>query len=518
MASLELTQLLFLFDGEKIAELAEDTNGAALSGALKKLVGIDLLETLQTDLKATQRRGLKRGSNAVSLAEINTLEEDLKQTEEQMQSSRLNIAETNAELAQVAKLKDSKNNEILARGGAWAQGRDKELKKEIELRATIDAQKASLKDILNSSLPFAFAPTYCAKVLDTIDQEIASQQQSQFEKTFKSKEAELKKSMNADFNAQQYEVIERVLNDTFLQDKSEETKPLHNISPLHLAQFSSILKNAKLTKKKADKAAKDLAKLSTQLESTERNIARAPDEDILSQLKIEFDELISKEVELRTNLELEKKTLKATTLHAINTAQALKKLTSSMNTANDDARLIELCEQSITVVDEFAQILTQRKLKQLESEFHESYQRLARKKDSIPRPVIDPKTFHVSLLNSVDSEIDKNDMSAGEKQVYAIAMLDALAKITGKNLPVIIDTPLGRLDSQHRDNIVENYFPFASHQVIILSTDTEIHQTYKTKLDSAISHSIKLEYSEKTNSTTVTNGYFFAETESRVSV
>jgi len=509
---------LFLFDGEKIAELAEDSNGAALSGALKKLVGIDLLETLQTDLKATQRRSLKRSANEVTLTEINNLEKELDQTEEKMQTARMRIAEWESDLRRVANLKDNKNNEILSRGGAWAEGRDQELRKEVELRTNQDAQKANLRELLGSSLPFAYAPKFCAKVLKTIGGEIEAQQQIQFEKTFKSKKATLKKAMAKALDAKQYKAVEKILLDTYMSKVTRKIKALHNVSPLHMAQFSVVLADANRTKIKADKLAKGIDTLATQLEMAERNISRAPDEEILAKLKTALDDLLTQEVDLRTNLEMEKKSLKATTLHAINTTQSLKKLTNAMNTANADARLMKLCEKSVAVVSHFSKVVTARKLKQLETEFYASYQRLARKKTSIPRPVIDPKTFRVSLLSADSSEIDKNDMSAGEKQIYAIAMLNALGKITGKNLPIIIDTPLGRLDSQHRDNIVENYFPFASHQVIILSTDTEIHETYQSKLEDSISHSIKLEYSEATNSTIVSDGYFWAPNKTAVAL
>lgn len=509
---------LFLFDGEKIAELAEDSNGAALGGALKKLVGIDLLETLQTDLKATQRRSLKRNASEVSLTEIDTLEQELHKFEDEMQTSRIRIAEWNSELRRIANLKDKKNNEILSRGGAWAEGRDQELRKEVEFRTSQDSLKSNLRELLNSSAPFALAPKFCAKVLKTIDGEIEAQQQMQFEKTLKSKKAIFKKALESELDAKQFKAVEKILLDTYVSKSLVKTKLVHNVSTLHMAQFSAVLEDAKKTKAKADNLGKDIDKLATQLEMTERNISRAPDEEILTKLKAEFDDLLTQEVDLRTNLEIEKKSLKSTTGQAINTTQSLKKLANSMSSAKADARLIGLCKQSVDVVSDFAKVVTKRKLKQLENEFYESYQRLARKKDSIPRPVIDPDSFRVSLLNSDSSEIDKNDMSAGEKQVYAIAMLDALGKVAGKNLPIIIDTPLGRLDSQHRDNIVENYFPSASHQVIILSTDTEIHESYQSKLKDSISHSLKLEYSEKTKSTIVSDGYFWKSKEVTVAL
>jgi DNA sulfur modification protein DndD len=99
-------------------------------------------------------------------------------------------------------------------------------------------------------------------------------------------------------------------------------------------------------------------------------------------------------------------------------------------------------------------------------------------------------------------------LSAGEKQVYAIAMLWALARTSGRALPMIIDTPLARLDSEHRAAIVERYLPAASHQVIVLSTDTEVDRTLLEKLMPAVSHTFRLEYDSKLGSTAAVPGYF----------
>lgn len=71
-------------------------------------------------------------------------------------------------------------------------------------------------------------------------------------------------------------------------------------------------------------------------------------------------------------------------------------------------------------------------------------------------------------------EIRKHDLSAGEKQLFAIAFIYALAKLSGRLMPFVIDTPLGRLDQQHRRRFIAEFLPNASHQVILLSTDTEI--------------------------------------------
>ena len=105
--------------------------------------------------------------------------------------------------------------------------------------------------------------------------------------------------------------------------------------------------------------------------------------------------------------------------------------------------------------------------------------------------------------------IPKSDLSAGEKQIYAISMLWGLAKTSGRPLPIIIDTPLGRLDTDHRRLLTEHYFPFASHQVIILSTDSEIDQVYFRGLRQSISQAYRLDFSTEENGTKVNSGYFW---------
>ena len=107
--------------------------------------------------------------------------------------------------------------------------------------------------------------------------------------------------------------------------------------------------------------------------------------------------------------------------------------------------------------------------------------------------------------------LPKQRLSAGEKQLLAIAFLWGLARVSGRNLPIAIDTPLGRLDSSHRNNLVERYFPTASHQVILLSTDTEIGKPEVAKLteQEAISRSYLLKYHPDQGNTTLEEGYFW---------
>ena len=113
-------------------------------------------------------------------------------------------------------------------------------------------------------------------------------------------------------------------------------------------------------------------------------------------------------------------------------------------------------------------------------------------------------------LTGVDGHaLPAKDLSAGERQLLAVALLWGLARAAGQPLPVVIDTPLGRLDGSHREHLLERYFPLASHQVVLLSTDTEIDEEAYERHRPAVGRSYHLEFDPETNATFVEDGYFW---------
>jgi len=160
-------------------------------------------------------------------------------------------------------------------------------------------------------------------------------------------------------------------------------------------------------------------------------------------------------------------------------------------------------------LEEFKSLLILRKVRELEGAVTTCFNRLCRKKDNMRQISIDPNTFSVTVIDRDGHPIPKAQLSAGEKQVYAISMLWALARTSRRPLPVIIDTPLARLDRDHRHLLAENYFPLASHQVLMLSTDTEVDESYFETISRSISHSYLLEFSPEEHFTSVKSGYFW---------
>ncbi|WP_460150283.1 hypothetical protein [Pseudomonas sp. S3_A03] len=190
-------------------------------------------------------------------------------------------------------------------------------------------------------------------------------------------------------------------------------------------------------------------------------------------------------------------------------ARQLDDLYTEIAESQEEERLTGLAQNARDVLKEFSIRARIEKLKELESQFYTSFNGLARKENRNLSIQIDPNSFEVVLIDDEGVILRKEELSAGEKQIFAISILEALARTSGRSLPVVIDTPLGRLDSIHRKKLVENYFPKTSHQVIILSTDTEIDYAFYEGLQGSISHSYHLVYSPETRSTQAEEGYFW---------
>jgi len=104
--------------------------------------------------------------------------------------------------------------------------------------------------------------------------------------------------------------------------------------------------------------------------------------------------------------------------------------------------------------------------------------------------------------------IELGQLSKGEKQIFILSLYFAIIKVSGKDIPFIIDTPYARIDTEHREQISKEFFPNVSSQIIILSTDEEITKPYYDVLKPYIAKEYLLEYDEQQSKTMISDGYF----------
>ena len=134
---------------------------------------------------------------------------------------------------------------------------------------------------------------------------------------------------------------------------------------------------------------------------------------------------------------------------------------------------------------------------------------MVRKDKLITRISLDKDNFNLSLFDENNFEILYHDLSSGERQLLAVSILWALSRVSNQKLPVIIDTPLGRLDSQNRYNLSSNYFHKASHQIILLSTDEEMVDEYYSIIEPAITRTFRVDYDKNKGGSSIKEGFYF---------
>ena len=196
-------------------------------------------------------------------------------------------------------------------------------------------------------------------------------------------------------------------------------------------------------------------------------------------------------------------------IHAIELE--LEKLYEKHNVSKEKVDFINDCDAIAKLLNQFSVTLRKNKVYLLQERTYEMYKMLSSRSGLIKDITINDNSYEIRISDRNGHEIKKSGLSAGEKEVFAISLLWGLAQTSQLKLPIIIDTPLSRLDSTHRDNIVNNYFPNAGEQVIILSTDTEIDKDYYRSLKFYLSGAASLKFDPQQEMSTFKEGYFWEE-------
>jgi DNA sulfur modification protein DndD len=131
------------------------------------------------------------------------------------------------------------------------------------------------------------------------------------------------------------------------------------------------------------------------------------------------------------------------------------------------------------------------------------FKSLLRKRNLISQVIVDPSSYRVSIMDGRGKELPMDRLSAGERQLLAISVLSALIKERRGHFPVVVDTPLARLDQQHRSTLVRRFFAEVSHQVVVLSTDQEVEGSAYEALRPYTNAEYSLEFDDATGRTTI---------------
>ncbi|MEB3219374.1 MAG: DNA sulfur modification protein DndD [Nostocales cyanobacterium 94392] len=505
---------LFLFDGEQVKELAEQEQPPTMVvEAIRALLGLELAERLAIDLEILVNRKRKELADTKELANLEEIEKLLNNLQSEYEETK-NIETQELEfLQQAEKNQQAAFDKFLSEGGKIAsESSQLEQQKIVHINESENTRQR-MSELAAGVLPLTLIEPLLNQVQQRGEAELKIQQQQIARDILLERDERLLKLIHqTDIAADKFAEIK-----TFLEKDVEARNALLKESPWLLAdaesltQLGNILYYLQTAKNTAKQQLEQLKNQEEEIITLERQIqAAASPEDYqklvelvkkaqnkLTDIKSNCEKITRRLIELEAEINKLKKDL---TEYSVQTIEQ----NSKENIINASTRV----QQTLKL---FRERLTLRKLNKLENEVTECFRYLLHKSDLVHRIVINTNSFSLSLYDLNSQPVDKHRLSAGEKQLLAIAFLWALARVSGHHLPVAIDTPLGRLDSSHRSNLIERYFPSASHQVILLSTDTEIgEKEVKTlRKNEAIAREYLLKYSQDTRQTTVESGYFW---------
>lgn len=177
----------------------------------------------------------------------------------------------------------------------------------------------------------------------------------------------------------------------------------------------------------------------------------------------------------------------------------------------DDSFQFNLYQDAIYTGDELAYLMKNLGKQGFASMIGEGGQRLLFEKYGVDTLNQLQKTlsFHPEDTITLYQNIDLSRLSKGERQIFILSMYWAIIKLSGQDIPFVIDTPYARIDANHRMEISEKFFPNISKQVIILSTDEEINEEYYKIIKPYVAKEYLLINDENQNRTSIENHYFF---------
>ena len=538
---------LFFFDGEKIQSIADEGNeNLYLQSSFDTLLGLDIVNQLQKDISLMLYRNSKTTNlkhkeieqiddydeskfESVLKIHANLLVKDItvehlpvflklqKDLNKKIEDNEFEINELTGSIQDSQKelhLVEEKFEKI---GGKYFSKYREMKKNENDFSSKIAITEKEIQDLCSTVLPFSLIQIQLDEIKTQInsDQEIirSNNEQDILEK-YRSKISSLIDSQS--FLSEIPKELKKSINSQILKIIKQEENSLNssetffNFTQNDMIQILNLIQDAKKSNiEKIYRLSNSYKIQKNALEKIELVSKITPNDDEIRPLMKEIEKITSAKTRLEEELNksetegFQRKTMLKTINAKIRLCMSKQQESEKFSKSEKMANVVQ------TVLNEYSRSLRTTKLSELEENILKGLDLLFHKENFIDKVKINHETFEVTLLNSNSDEITKDMLSKGELQIYATALVWALAQTSGRSLPFMIDTPLARLDVEHRENLIESFFSNTSQQTIILSTDSEINFEYYKKLQPSISKSYVMEFNDSTGKTEIRSGYFF---------
>jgi DNA sulfur modification protein DndD len=500
---------IYFFDGEKIEKLFLLKNGTEdLMEIFESLYNLDLFSQLQTDLtnyvhRKTVYNTLDENQKKYTdlIARKQTLLDQFKDGEIQIDRLERKI--------QHAKIDLEEKEKFYHTMGGLRKEESARLREELQYATQIKEEMSQkTKEFIHELLPFYILKDEINKLSKSLYKEKEYRDQLVVSKALTKPKLSNQISGNLDIQAMN---ISKDKITRILQILSEEFKPhfnenfIFNISP----EDESFILHLKWLVNNPDYPAgflqehyKLIHSQNQKISQINKDLEATMGEDLVTLLE-EIKKLSASITELKVKYDSQIDIQKERELSLTNLNEEIKIMSDEIKKIRKDKNIFDVVMKIQQALEAYNYQAKQTRFHDLEAFATDIFNTLIRKDDFIKEIRIGKNQGEIQLINKLDMVIPHSNLSAGERQIYALSLLYGMLKTSTKQVPLVFDTLLGRLDTSHKANILSQFLKTCGEQVIVLATDTEIGEDEEKLLAPFMAQHYKIEFDAELNSSVI---------------
>ena len=497
----------FLFDGERIDSILRNNDFSSVlrEGAIN-MFGLDIVNRLQVDLQNSFNKDTYQKNIFSDEHMLFETRQEFEKVLEDFERLRDEITSLEVETEVMKQEKENLIEEFRINGGLSAEEQrnlDAKIKENELLRSKTNE---IIKEKVAEHLPFHIASSILDRTVNRLEQEkyvrtmnaaydiIASKGKDLLEdwskgnnnKTAKaSTESFLNYMIDSLIDKDQFEYWHDVSETELRKVLTKRDEILDSDPDMYKKFFRTISQHTNKIQSYRRKLEKSIAESALQdkwIEIEKKNESIVEKGFLLKKLQEEANALVEKKAELQIQLD---------------------KISATLKESQRNESVVNLAEKIRVMMKDFEARSLRLQVQKLSNEITKRFVDLIQKKEYVHKAEIDPSNFQLKLIGSQGMEIPPQYMSAGERQLLLLAIIQAFITTSGRQMPLVLDTLMGRLDLNHRNAIISRFLAQTPFQTIVLATDSEFSKAEIEQLSPVVSKVYDIYYLEESGKTEV---------------
>lgn len=506
----------FIFDGEEVRDLITRQDSNRMIDSIKTITGMQANEDLLKDLKKLQMNLNNKIAKASNSNEIKKIGENLEEAKTTVEQFKKRCEQYNKKINtldyQLEELKKIRLSKIQQNSNS----RENIVKAQANLETHLKLEREELKEDFQENAMYIILSNKINNLKSRIRKEKSAKdqellQQSSLKPYRKFMDGLLNHTITPPLTEKQIEQLQKFGEKVWIEEysiKQTSSKPIIYLHDLTNADYSYLSNLRVLDQHSINSKINNIDKLTAKLDKVESELIDAPESVNIEKENNQIEQITRELAEIRLRYKSARNKLKSAEENYTSLANKMTRMSKADQSAEELFTQLQQVNKILAGLTKYTAQMTALKTLIVKEEFENMLRLLIRKEDEFGKIEFDLDTCTIRLYNDKMQEISIEERSAGEMQMISSALIWALTKVSALKLPMIIDTPLGRLDSYHRNHLINHYYSELSDQVIILSTDTEISNDYVKVMKKYTHKEYMLDYDQSKKYTIIRDGYF----------